>query len=62
MHFRFSETIANDYDPLKGRVVAGLARGITAAELNLMKNQQEFNEHVANLTLKPDILTGYKGK
>jgi hypothetical protein len=53
--------MANNFDPLKSRVVAGLARGITAAELNLMKNQQEFNEHVANLTLKPDILTGYKG-
>jgi len=32
------------------------------SDLARVKYQQEFNEYVKDITLKPDILTGYRGK
>lgn len=62
-HFisRYDEGRAESYDPLKDKVTAGLVRGISDADLGLIQDQQNFNDFVGDLTLKPDILTGYKG-
>lgn len=57
----YVESAAGHYDPLKDRVIAGLARGLQAGDLVKVKSQEDFNVAVADLVIKPDIMTGYKG-
>lgn len=56
------ENAAGKYDPLKDRVVAGLARGLSDVDLNMMQDREHFHNHVTDLRIKPDIMTGYKGE
>lgn len=59
---RFGEHNAGDYDPLKSKVVDGLAKGLNFQELTQMKSQQEFQQFAQDLSIAPDIMTGYKGE
>lgn len=58
----FAEVGSESYDPLKSKVKAALAKSMHESDLGKVKFQQDFNEHVKDITLKPDIFTGYRGR
>lgn len=40
---RFEESSSGGYDPLKSRVVAGIASGLSAANMSTVKLSQDFD-------------------
>ena len=59
---RFEESSSGHYDPLKSRVVAGLAKGLNSASLQSVKLSQDFDQIQNEFALKPDIVTGIEGQ
>ncbi len=59
---RYGEANAATYDPLKSKVVAGLARAVTDADLTQVQRQQKWGEFSMEMILTPDILTGLNGE
>lgn len=59
---RFGESNAATYDPLKSKVVAGLARAVTDADLSQVERQQKWGEFAMDMVVTPDILTGINGE
>lgn len=65
--FRYEEYHSGNYDPLKPRVLSGLAAGLTQADMELIYQNQmgQTYEHVLDgpnkFPFKPDLLVGHKG-
>ena len=59
---RFEESSSGHYDPLKSRVVAGLAKGLNSASFQSVKLSQDFDQIQNEFALKPDIVTGIEGQ
>jgi hypothetical protein len=59
---RFEESSSGRYDPLKSRVVAGLAKGLNAANIQSVKLSQDFDQIQNEFALQPDLVTGIEGQ
>jgi len=58
---RYEESSSASYDPLKSRVVAGLASGLNAANLSSIKHSQDFDLIQNEFAIEPDLVTGVEG-